>query len=135
MLLPCVSGGPAPTCLRRWPGLDSAKRLQPSDLAAGHLQGPARTRTVDSDHLLSLVIREYQPAAMTQSLASSAPAPSDGSPSATSPDEAVSSTGPPSPSGPAAATTAAVDASDSTTSATAETRSSSRTFISVTPCA
>ena len=34
--------------------VDSAKRGQPSDLAAGHLQGPARTvRQVD--HLLSLV--------------------------------------------------------------------------------
>ena len=30
---------------RRCPGLDSAKRIQPSDLAAGHLQGPARTVT------------------------------------------------------------------------------------------
>src|SRR6476660_4450225 len=121
--------------VRRWPGLDSAKRLQPSDLAAGHLQGPARTRTIYTDHLLSLVIREYQSRATTQSPASSEPAPSDGFPRSTSPEVADTSSGPPSRLGPTPATTAAVDASDSTTSATADTRSSSRTFMTVTPCA
>ncbi len=39
-----VPEGQGPAAVRRWSGLDSAKRVQPlSDLAAGHLQGPART--------------------------------------------------------------------------------------------
>src|SRR5205823_5764385 len=41
------------------PGWIPLARLQPSDLlAAGHLQGPARTRTTYTDHLLSLVSRD-----------------------------------------------------------------------------
>jgi hypothetical protein len=48
-------GGPIRLRVRRWPGLDSARRVQPTDLVAGHLQGPATTRTSDTDHLLSLV--------------------------------------------------------------------------------
>src|SRR3954447_17038387 len=53
----CTGGTKLRHAVRRWPGLDSAKRLQPSDLAAGHLQGPAKTVTTDTDHLLSLVAR------------------------------------------------------------------------------
>ena len=48
-------GGPVRHAIGGWPGLDSAKRLQPSDLAAGHLQGPVKHVTTDTDHLLSLV--------------------------------------------------------------------------------
>ncbi len=40
---------------RRWPGLDSPDGSNLLDLAAGHLQGPAKTVTTDTDHLLSLV--------------------------------------------------------------------------------
>ena len=47
--------GPWPAVVSGCPGLDSAKRSSLSDLAAGHLQGPARTVTQRLDHLLSLV--------------------------------------------------------------------------------
>src|SRR6202035_3605526 len=47
--------GPGPAVVSGCPGLDSAKRSSLSDLAAGHLQGPARTVTKRYDHLLSLV--------------------------------------------------------------------------------
>jgi len=35
--------GPEPADVSGCPGLDSAKRSSLSDLAAGHLQGPAKT--------------------------------------------------------------------------------------------
>src|SRR5205085_12694988 len=54
--------GPGPAVVSGRPGLDSAKRSslpapveRGSDLAAGHLQGPARTVNQRLDHLLSLV--------------------------------------------------------------------------------
>lgn len=47
--------GPDPTVVSGCPGLDSAKRSSLPDLAAGHLQGPARIVTRRLDHLLSLV--------------------------------------------------------------------------------
>src|SRR5262245_12796533 len=97
-----------------------------SDLAAGHLQGPARTRTTYSDHLLSLVLREYQSLPTTQSPFGDAPWPdtssrprsSSSGAIGASPESAEISTGP-SAAGASPATTADVDASDSTTSATA----------------
>ena len=51
----CAPEGPGPAVVSGCPGLDSAKRSSLSDLAAGHLQGPARTVTQRLDHLLSLV--------------------------------------------------------------------------------
>ncbi len=48
--------GPGPAVVSGCPGLDSAKRSSLSDLAAGHLQGPAKTVTRRTDHLLSLVL-------------------------------------------------------------------------------
>src|ERR687888_1053836 len=111
-----------------WPGLDSARGSSlTSDLAAGHLQGPARTVTTDTDHLLSLVVRTVAAARTDpQPWASSGDAPSPAGPSGrVSPLSADNSSGP-SASLPSSATAAAVGPSDSTTSATAETRSSSR---------
>src|SRR6185503_4688245 len=47
--------GPVRRRAKGWPGVDSLDGSSLSDLAAGHLQGPARTRTTYTDHLLSLV--------------------------------------------------------------------------------
>ena len=55
--------GPVRRRARGWPGVDSLDGSSLSDLAAGHLQGPARTRTTYTDHLLSLVIRKIAPRA------------------------------------------------------------------------
>ena len=53
--------GPVRRRARGWPGVDSLDGSSLSDLAAGHLQGPAKTRTTYTDHLLSLVIEKIAP--------------------------------------------------------------------------
>src|SRR5438874_4697648 len=123
--------GPVPaSALPTVPGVDSPRQSS-SDLAAGHLQGPEEHVT-QSDHLLSLVHGSKH---MHPAFGGLYSAPLDEAESPEAPALPVGSEPFPSPLvGRASSTTAPVSACVSITSATPLTTSSSRRFISFTPC-
>src|SRR3954466_7628760 len=128
-----TAGGTSPAALQRVVrvGLRYAAPACRS-LAAGHLQGPAKHVTTDTDHLLSLVPRKVS-ARQADGSSPSGPDASGAEPLPSGPWPSMTASGPSGGRSPLSSPTPAAVSPDSTTRATAETVSSSFMFITLTP--